>query len=65
MSTVLFEKLLVAQLFKKFPAYYGVQFPSHIKKPKYYTQNCNSAICAVWVRKLVSHFEGRTKIEGF
>jgi len=28
-------------------------------------QNCNIACCAVWVRNLVSHFEGATRTEDF
>jgi hypothetical protein len=45
--------------------YYSVQnlfvFPSPIKKPKYKNiQNCNFASCAIWLRNLVSHFEGGT-----
>jgi hypothetical protein len=33
-------------------------FLSHIK-------NCSFVSCAVWVRNLVSHFEGGTQTEGF
>jgi hypothetical protein len=33
-------------------------FPSHIKNKDWNMQNCNFASCAVWVRNLVSHFEG-------
>jgi hypothetical protein len=28
-------------------------------------QNCNLVSCTVWVRNLVSHFEGGTETEGF
>jgi hypothetical protein len=30
-----------------------------------YSEYCNFACCAVWVRDLVSHFEGGTQTEGF
>jgi len=40
--------------------------PVSYQEPKYYnTQNCNFASYAVWVRNLVSHFEGGTYTEGF
>jgi hypothetical protein len=41
-------------------------FPYHNKKPKDQNiQNCNFSSCAVWVRNMVSHFEGGTQTEGF
>jgi hypothetical protein len=41
-------------------------FHSHINKPKgQNVRNCYFASCAVWVRNLISHFEGGTQTEGF